>query len=199
MLNIHQFLYQQRLWKVSTFVILAHLLLTQIGYTQTLSSNHQDSILEGSIHVQPAQILPGHQTNRIQPGTPIKISLTIENKGQQTNFPGQLYVRYAFSHPLDKEATSTIFETEKKPLPSIEPGEKIEILFDTPHYIPSLLDFVRYDWSMREYQAIAIVKQEEHMIGTLALTFSAYYYPGIKSERLQKIPGYTKDTLHSLK
>lgn len=184
----HQSLSHQWLLRVGAFVLLGLLLLARIGYSQTPSTTAQNIILQGSIQIQPMRTIPGDQTDKIQPGTPVKIDATVENKGRQASPPGQLYVRYAFAHPLDKETTSVIFETEKKPLPSIEPGKKIEIAFDTPHQIPSLFDFVRYDWPIREYQAIAVINHEEHLIGTLAITFSAYYYPGIKKEFPIKIP-----------
>lgn len=173
---------RQRLLKVGTYIILALLLLARIGYGQIQVAMNKNVVLQGSIQIQPVKAVSGDQTGKIQPGTPVKILVTMENKGQQASPAGQLYVRYAFAHPLHDEATSVIFETEKKPLPALEPGKKIDITFDTPHQIPSLLDFVRYDWSIREYQAMAVINQEEYMIGTLAITFSAYYYPGIKKE-----------------
>ena len=177
-----------RFWKVGTVVfVIVLLLLVHIGYGQMQLANHQNVILQGSIHVQSVKEVPSDQTGKIQPGTPVKISVTVENKGEQISPVGQLYIRYAFAHPLDQEMASVIFETEKKPLPAIEPGQKTDIAFNTPHQIPSLLDFVRYDWSIREYQAMAIIHQEEYMIGTLAITFSAYYYPGIKKEFPVKI------------
>lgn len=174
---------QRWLMKFFAPFILGLLLLARIGYSQTQTAKEtKAAILQGSIHTEPIKAIPGDQTGKIQPGTAVKLVVTVENKGGQINPPGQLYVRYAFAHPLENEAKSVIFETEKKPLPSIEPGKQVNIVFDTPHQIPSLLDFVRYDWSIREYQAIAIINQEENLIGTLALTFSAYYYPGIRKE-----------------
>ncbi len=180
----HQSLSFRRSLKVGALIILGLLLLarTSIGYGQTQLTDTKNIILQGSIHIQSIKVLPGDETGKIQPGTPVKIFVTVENKGQQASPSGQLYVRYAFAQPLDQEAISVIFETEKKRLPSIEPGKMVEIAFDTPHQIPSLLDFIRYDWSIREYQAMAIINQDEYVIGTLAITFSAYYYPGIKKE-----------------
>lgn len=162
---------------VAGFILLAG---TAIG--QIAAEEGEQSILQGSIHIQPVKNVPGDLTGKIQPGTQVKISVEVENKGGKVSPAGQIYVRYAFSQPLEHEKSSILFETEKKSLTSIEPGKKIEIAFDTPHLIPSLLDFVRDDWSIREYQAIALIDKQEHIIGTLALTFSAYYYPGIKKE-----------------
>lgn len=177
----HQSLSGRRLLKVVVFVVIGLLLLARIGYGQ-IQVGGKHGVLQGSIHLQPVQAMPGDQTGKIQPGTAVKLVVTVENKGLHESPAGQLYVRYAFAHPLENEKASIIFETEKKPLPAIEPGKTLDIAFETPHQIPSLLDFVRYDWSIREYQAIAVVNNTENMIGTLAITFSAYYYPGIKKE-----------------
>jgi hypothetical protein len=149
---------------------------------QEIQLNVEGAILQGSIHVEPVQPLPEGQGGKIQPGTLVKIVVTVENNSQRASPAGELYVRYAFAHPLDKEQASIIFTTEKKPLPSIKDGEKIDIAFDMPHQIPSLLDFVRNDWSLREYQAFVVINAQEYLIGTLAITFSAHYYPGIKKE-----------------
>ena len=131
-----------------------------------------------------SQTLPGDQTGKIQPGTAVKLVVTVENKGQQESPAGQLYVRYAFAHPLENEAASVIFETEKKPLPAIEPGKKAEIVFDTPHQIPSLLDFVRHDWSIREYQAIALstIREYHRYLGN-------YLFRLLLSRNKKRIPG----------
>lgn len=175
-----QSLSRRRLIRVGVLIAIACLLLARLGYGQILGGKH--GVLQGSIHLQPLQTIPSDQTNKIQPGTPVKIVVTVENKGLQESPAGQLYVRYAYAPPLENEAASVIFETEKKALPPIEPGKKVDIAFETPHHIPSLLDFVRYDWSIREYQAMAVVNNSDNMIGSLAITFSAYYYPGIKKE-----------------
>ncbi len=177
---------QSWILRPAIYIILGLLLFARIGYGQIQTADQV--ILQGSIQIESIKQIQGDQTNKIQPGTPVKLSVTIENNGQQTSPPGQLYVRYAFAHPLEHEATSVIFQTEKKTLPPIEPGKTIHMTFDTSHQIPSVLDFVRYDWSIREYQALAVINQEEHMIGTLAITFSAYYYPGTQKEFPTKIP-----------
>lgn len=172
-------------FKIALFGIIAFLIIARIGYGQ-IQSPPKHSILQGSIHLLPVK----DQADKIQPGTAVKLIVTVENKGIQESPPGELYIRYAFAHPLEQEKTSVIFETERKPLPSIEPGKKVDIAFDTSHQIPSLLDFVRYDWSLREYQAIAVINQKESMLGSLAITFSAYYYPGIKKEFPVKVPSH---------
>lgn len=182
MSEIHQSKSSFTIWKAGALTILVLLLIVRIGYGQTQLADQKNILLQASIELYPSQTIPGNETGKIQPGTQVKVMVTVKNKGQQKNPAGQLYVRYAFAHPLENEKGSMIFETEKKPLPPIEPGNKAEIKFDGLHQIPSLLDFIRDDWSLREYQAIAIIDKEEYMLGTLAVTFSAHYYPGMKKE-----------------
>lgn len=184
----HQALSNRWVFRAVIAVIVSLLLLARIGYGQPQSViEAKQAVLQGSIQLKPVKPLPDDESGKIQPGTPVKIVVTVENKGPQTSSAGKLYVRYAFAKPLEREANSIIFETEKKPLPAIEPDNSVDIVFETPHTSPSLLDFVREDWPMREYQAIAVFQREEHMIGTLAITFSAYYYPGIKKEFPTKV------------
>lgn len=158
------------------------LLTLSIGtaHTQNHSEDNTEAILQGLIEIEPQR--PLEEKNKVQPGTPIKLKLIVENKGTYPSVPAEVFIYYAFAPPLVKQSGSIIFQTEKEALPSIEPGKKYEIHFKTPHQLPTLLDFVRQDWSMREYQAILVMDEEEKMIGSLALTVSAYYYPGIKKE-----------------
>jgi hypothetical protein len=174
-------------FKIAALGILGLLLLARIGYAHTHTLDLKHGILQGAIHIEPVQSIPGHEAGKIQPGTSVKIVVMVENKGLQESPAGELFVRYAFAHPLEHEESSVLFTTEKKPLPALEPGKKVDITFDAVHQIPSLLDFVRYDWSIREYQAIAIINNEENLLGTLAITFSAYYYPGFKKEFPTKV------------
>lgn len=167
---------------VMAMMICLLLLARKMGYGQVDSSQSKQAILQGSIDIRPAKPSAYNQKERIQPGTSVQLSTVVENRGSQTSPPGKLYIRYAFPRPLDDEHASTIFETEAVPLPPIEPGKKVEINFNTPHQWPSLMDFIRYDWPMREYQAIAVFDGTEKPIGSLAITFSAYYYPGIRKE-----------------
>ncbi len=182
MSNNYESLSGRKLLKIGTLTLVALLMLAHLVYGQTPSADQKNIILQSPIEIFPVQPISGDDTGKIQPGTPVKITITVKNKGQETNPAGQIYVRYAFAHPLEKEKGSIIFETEKKPLPPIEPGNKVEMAFNTPHQIPSLLDFIRDDWSLREYQALAVINGEEYTIGTLAMTFSTHYYPGIKKE-----------------
>lgn len=165
--------------KIIIVSVLSILLLGRFGYTQLEKSNAQFAVLRGTFHIEPAQPIKSDEKGKIQPGTPVKIAVKIENKGTQTNPPGFIFVQYALAKPLHKNDGSAIFQTEKKALPEIEPGKTVEISFDQVHRTPSVIDFVRDDWSLREYQAMVEIDNKIKPIGTLALTFSAYYYPGI--------------------
>lgn len=166
--------------------IIALLLLARIsyGYSQPTPSSvdHKQAILQGTIHLKPTVTLGADQTVKIQPGTGVKLVVSVENKGDQESPPAQLFIRYSYAKPLDNEAHSVIFSTERKTVPPIQPGQSTDISFDAVHQTPSLIDFVKYDWPIREYQAILVTNHEEHLIGTLAMTFSAYYYPGVRRE-----------------
>ncbi|MCE2982274.1 MAG: hypothetical protein LW832_01790 [Parachlamydia sp.] len=171
------------LFRLSLALLLCLLLLARIGYGQQQQQAvlQQEAILQGSIQIQPVQPIDEDKP-KVQPGSPVKLSVVIHNKGTTPSPQGELYLRYAFAKPLDKEEASVIFETEKKVLPSIEPGKIVEIAFEKPHLLPSLLDFVRDDWSLREYQAFATIDGHENLIASLAVTYSAYYYPGVHKE-----------------
>lgn len=170
-----------QIMRLFIFLIFGFLLSSRIGFGQIQTPN-KTAILQASLHIERLRVIPNEDIGKIQPGTPIKINVTVENRGDETSPEGELYVQYAFVDELKQEPSSIIFKTEKKLLPSIESGKKINIDFETPHQIPSICDFIRCDWSIREYQAIAEIKKKEHLLGTLALTFSAYYYPGFKKE-----------------
>ncbi len=174
----------------SLVVLLGSLLLARIAYGHMQMQPKEavkGAILEGALHVHPLQPLAGDQKDKIQPGTSIKIRAIVENKGEHPSPVGQLYVRYAFAPPLHQEKGSVLFETEKKALTEIPAGKKVELTFEASHTLPTLFDFVREDWPIREYQAIALFDQKEYMIGTLAITCSAYYYPAIGRELPAKL------------
>lgn len=175
------------LFNVTFFVLIGLLLLSRMSYGFTEVKSQNQAILKGTISLEPVKALPENDQGKIQPGTGIKLSVTVKNEGQSSNPPGQIFIRYAYANPLHKESGSVIFQTEKKPLPAIEAGKQIQITFDTAHTTTSVPDFVRHDWQLREYQAIAEIQNVDYPIGTLALTFSAYYYPGIKKEFSTKI------------
>jgi hypothetical protein len=165
------------------------LILVLIVWSALLHSQREPSvgapILQGDIAIEPTR--PLSSPDKIQPGSEVKLKLKVENIGQNTSAAGQIYIRYALVKPLNNQPESIIFQTEAVDLPTIPPGEQIEISFATPHKWPSIFDFVRYDWPMREYQAIVKINGVERLIGTLAVTVSAYYYPGIKKEHPQEV------------
>lgn len=159
---------------------LAVVLFVWGGYIYSQSSSNTNPLLQGSISIQPTKPLEG--PTQVQPGTQVRLKVNVENKGIQTSAPGKAHIRFAFAKPLDTHAKSVIFQTEQLELPSIEPGKSVEMDFKTLHQCPTLFDFVRQDWPLREYQAVVQVGNEEKVIGTLAMTVSAYYYPGIRKE-----------------
>lgn len=148
--------------------------------------NAESAVLQGTIEVEASKPVSKEDTQKIQPGTPLKLSVEIENIGTQKSVPSEIFIRYALAHPLENQKGSRLYESEKKELPSIDPKEKIKISFSNPHLTPTLTDFIKYDWPLREYQLILVAQGEEKIIGTLPLTFSAYYYGGIKKEYPQK-------------
>lgn len=168
-------------FKAAILTLLIFLGLGGITYAQ-LNSKTDSAILQAVIHVQPLQPISTHDLKKIQPGTPVKIEVVVENKGEQVSPAGFLFVRYALAKPLQNEIGSIIFSTEKQELPPINSGEQVKIVFATPHETVALLDFVRDDWSLREYQAVAEIQKKDKVIGSLPITFSAYYYPGIAKQ-----------------
>lgn len=168
-----------------TFTV-ATLVWMGIGYSQNTLTIADTSVLQGEIVLEPTR--PLEEPTKIQPGTPVKLKLIVENKGQKPSAEGEVLIQFGFAKPLDNQPQSITFATEKVKLPSIEPGKKATITFATEHTWPTLFDFVRFDWSLREYKAMAIIEDEEKMIGTLAITVSAYYYPGVKKEFPSEFP-----------
>lgn len=166
--------------KIGLALVLSVFVFLGVGYSQT-ALKPEVAILQGSIHLQAIKSLPDDPV-KIQPGTPVKILVSIENQGDAFSPAGEIYVRYAFTKPLDGQPNSVIFQTEKVAVKELAPGKKVDVQFTSTQPLPSIFDFIRYDWPMREYQAIYVVDQAEKMIGKLAITFSAYYYPGLKHE-----------------
>ncbi len=139
-----------------------------------------------------AKLIPNpdndNKVSKITPGTPMKIVAVIKNVGDFTSSPGKLYLKFIFPEPLEKEPNSLLFVSDKLPIPALLPGQEISIPFNFSKYWPSLFDFVRYDWGVRQFQASLIADGKESIIGTLSIVFSAYYYDGPTKEIPQKIP-----------
>ncbi len=112
-----------------------------------------------------------------QPVFPVQISTTVINKSTSATKPQKVLVRYAYPQPHQKSLESIIFETEAVDLPILQPGEEKNIVFTKGHQLPTLADFIHQDWPMRQYQSVTVQEGSEQVVGTLALTYSAYYYP----------------------
>ena len=125
-----------------------------------------------------------HSTkDRVQPGTWMELEATVKNIGTAASEAGSIYIQYAFPSPLDKKHHSVIFETERVALPSILPDEQVTITFKKKHQWPTLFNFIRDDWAMREYQVVAEVGGRVQTIGSMAVAFSAYYYKGARKNK----------------
>lgn len=134
------------------------------------------------------ELMPNSAEKSIQPGKEIIITATLTNKGTEKNKPGHFYVRFAYPTPLADKPNSELYISEKILLPPINPGQEATIQFKTTQMTPSLFDFVRNDYAMRQYQAIAIIDNKQYLIGTATLTFSAKYYPGLPNEIPTSVP-----------
>ena len=163
---------------IFVFVVLCGLSFTEMVYSESGLQN-EASVLQGEITLEASK---SSGANRIQPGSSVKLKFRLENTSREVNAPGTVYVRYAFAEPLQNHPGSILFQTEKVSFPSITPGGSTEIAFSESHTLPSLIDFVRYDWPMREYQAIIEIEGDKKIAATAAITFSAYYYSGMKKE-----------------
>ena len=114
---------------------------------------------------------------KFQPVFPVQISTTVVNKGATASKPMKLLVRYAYPQPYQHSPDSILFETEVINLPVLQSGEESKIQFAKSQPLPTISDFVHNDWPMRQYQAVVVTDGKEEVVGTLALTYSAYYYP----------------------
>lgn len=114
----------------------------------------------------------------ILPNSPLSLKVTVKNSGTQKNEKGEIFIQFVFPSPLEKEVGSMLFKTESMELPSIEPQESFSLLFNTSQPLPNVQNFIRNDWAMRQYQAIAKIGDQSFLLGTRALTLSAHYYQG---------------------
>lgn len=124
------------------------------------------------------QIFIKSDGGRIQPGSPVTLCALVKNLGKEASVPGKIRLVFAFPKPLDTQANSKLFETEELALPSIPPGKDVVVTFKNTHQLPSLFDFIRNDWGMRQYHAFITIGKDTQLSGTRGLTFSAYYYEG---------------------
>lgn len=145
------------------------------------------AILEAKVTILPAY-LNDERSEIIQPGSPIVVTAQIKNIGTKNNENGYFFVRFTYPNPLAGQKNSELYVTEKITLPSIEPGKTEVITFKTTQSSPTLYDFIRQDFGMRQYQAVAVIDSKEYMIGSASLTFSAYYYAGPTHEIPTEVP-----------
>lgn len=136
---------------------------------------------------------------KIQPGSQIKLAATVKNTGTEPNAPSKMSIRFIFPEPLSKQPNSMLFETEAMSVPSITPGQEVVINFPTDQNWPSLFDFIRHDWGMRQFQAVMKVNGEDKILGTLSVLFSAYYYQGPNKEVSTPVEVYKPEPKMRLK
>lgn len=154
-----------------------------------LISKGSKAILEGEIKFISDKNL-SENDEKIPAGSPVTLLAKIKNKGTLPNAPGEIFIRFSFSKPMDEHVKSVIFETEKMPLDILQPNQQVELTFKNTHQWPSLADFIKNDWPMREYQLVALIGQQEFVIGTKYIAFSAYYYGGASLEIDVTVPAF---------
>lgn len=138
---------------------------------------NQTPILQASIALEPAYPSRGEQ-GHLQPGMPAVVKTIVKNVGNEPNSEGDVLIRFTLPKALAALGNAALFETEKEPLPILQPGNETEIVFKTPQQLPCLVDFLKSDWSMHLYEAVARFGEKEFVIGSGTITFSAHYYMG---------------------
>ena len=171
--------FTQGILKIIFVVSLFCLILFKMYPFSSAEKQKKESILIGEILIEAVSPHTSEAKTKIQPGTPVKISIILENRGSESTPAGDLYIQYVFPPPLHEELSSLVFQTEKISIPKLAPQKKTIITFMKTHHWPSITDFVRYDWAMRHYEAVFETTEQIQTIATLAMTYSAYYYPSI--------------------
>jgi len=172
--------------------ILTLLFLTISTALFSLTTPIKGAILDAKVELLPA-VPSGTDARIIQPGSPIIVSVKITNSGVDYNEQGYFFVRFTYPNPLARQAKSELFITEKVSLPKIAPGKEAFIAFATTQQSPSLFDFIRQDYGMRQYQAVAVIDNKEFLIGNATITFSAYYYAGPHHELPTEVPAAVEE------
>jgi hypothetical protein len=159
--------------------------------------SEDEALLKTTIFAIP-QNNPHSTREKVQPGTLMQLQAVVQNTGSAPSVPGDIQIRFGFPEPLHSRNPKVAFETEKMKLPSIGPGKQVTLVFKKKHQWPSLFDYIREDWAMKEYQAIVTIRSMAKITGARSVAFSAYYYEGaswdkpvpvssaIKTERQQK-------------
>ncbi len=164
-----------------------HLFLILVVFFSAAYGMDNRSILQADIQLTPNQ---GSKDNEVvAPDTTIYVSAIVTNTGDDMSVEMPFFVRYAFPGPKDKLYKSEIFRTEEVMLPPIEPAKSVTITFTKTHRWPSIFEFIRKDWNLRQYQAIVEVEDKRFILGTAAIAFHMYYYPGPKHELPKELPG----------
>ena len=169
-------------------ILLLSLLILSVYADASDSRDSQvlGALLQAKISSTPLDASRGQQ-GKIEPGARVKISAVIKNVGDQPNAPGEFFVRFTFPKLLKRQEDNLFYQTEKVPLPTIEPGDFITINFSAPHQWPSLFNYIRQDWAMREYEGVVVIDNREQLIGATAIAFSAYYYEAPVKEKAAKV------------
>lgn len=140
-------------------------------------SAKESPVLQASIAMAPAWP-PNSQKDTMQPGMPALLRTMIKNVGTIANREGEIFIRFTLPKALAKIAKGLSFETEKEPLPHLQPGELREIFFKTPQPLPDIVEFLKNDWAKHLYEAVVRFGGEEFVIGSGTITYSAHYYLG---------------------
>lgn len=175
--------------KILSFIFLFSVFL--LSSTNLSSQDAKGSILEGKIEISSGN---KETPQIIQPGKDLIISVKVTNVGKEVNKPGHFYVRFAYPTPLADRPKSELYISEKIQLPPINPGSEATVQFKKTQATPSIYDFVRNDYAMRQYQAVVVIDNKDYLIGTASLTFSAQYYPGTPQEIETSVPAYAPTT-----
>jgi len=162
-------------------------LLSSFSLLPSAHAAQEDTKLQTYIDVYAASPHHGDERN-IQPGTPMHLRALVKNIGTKKNASGEIFIRFAFPDPLHNQKSSVLYQSETKQIPPITPGEEIEVVFEKTHRWPSLFDFIRHDWAMRNYEAVIKVGEEEQITGRLTIAFSASYYEGPSKVEPQSVP-----------
>jgi len=158
-----------------TFILIA---CAAFAYGATERSPFQapvGPILKATVKINVISSPDRFNPGSIMPGSTVKVGAIVKNTGDQENKRGQIYIRYAFADPLHKEPNSIVFETEKEDLPAILPDHTSVITFSKTHTWPSVFDYLRDDWNMRQYQVVVVVDGQESVIGHSTIAVSASY------------------------
>lgn len=157
-------------------VLLIRLIMISLCWVCALGAN-QAPVLQASIGIEPT--LPSRiGQDGLQPGMPAILKAIVKNIGDKLSSEGEILIRFTLPKQLAQLGKGILFETEKELLPSLEPGSAIEVAFKTPQQLPSVIDFLKNDWSMHLYEAVVRFGEKEFVIGTGTITFSAHYYLG---------------------